>query len=116
VGLSELADRVGAWAVFALAWAVWPGLIGVFLYRAVTYTYRLTDRAVLADFGFFSSPTKPIALTDVISVVVGGGLISRWLDVGWVEVRTKEQTLRMSGVRHPEALAEKIRSAVNSAQ
>ena len=116
VGLSELADRVGAWAVFALAWAVWPGLIGVFLYRAITYTYRLTDRAVLADFGFFSPPIKPIAHTDVMSVVVGGGPISRRLGVGWVEVSSKNQTLRMTGVRHPEAFAEKIRTAVRAVQ
>jgi uncharacterized membrane protein YdbT with pleckstrin-like domain len=112
VGLSELADRVGALAVFALAWAVWPGLLAVFLYRTVTYTYRLTDRAVLVDFGFFSKRMPPIDLSDVISVTFGGGLMARWLGVGWVELKTKGQTLRMSGVRNPASFAEKIRKAV----
>jgi membrane protein YdbS with pleckstrin-like domain len=114
VGLSELADSVGALAVFALAWAVWPGLLAVFLYRTVTYTYRLTDRTVLVDFGFFSPRIEPIALSEVSSVAVGGGSLSRWLGVGWVELRTKGQTLRMSGVRHPEAFAERIRKAIET--
>jgi hypothetical protein len=64
------------------------------------------------DFGFFSSRIEPIAHSDVISVTVGGGLLSGWLGVGWVELRTKGQTLRMSGVRHPEAFAERIRKAI----
>src|SRR5690348_16626494 len=50
--LSALADRVGALAVFAPVWCVWLGLGAVYLYRAATYTYRLTDSAVLVDFGF----------------------------------------------------------------
>jgi membrane protein YdbS with pleckstrin-like domain len=113
-GLSELADRAGALAVFALAWAVWPGLLAVFLYRTVTYTYRLTDRAVLVDFGFLSSPTQPINLAEVISVSVRGGFMTRWLGVGRVELRTKNQTLGMSGVRHPELFAMEIRSAAGA--
>jgi hypothetical protein len=112
VDLSELADRVGAWAVFALAWAVWPGIVIVFLYRTVTYTYRLTDRAVLADFGFLLGPVQPIPLVDVVGVAIGGRWMVRWLGVGWVEVRTKDRSLRMTGVRDPVAFAEKIRVAI----
>src|SRR5262245_6400848 len=63
--LSELADRVGALTVFALAWAVWPAVGAVFLYRTVTYTYRLTDRVVLVEFGFLSRPVPPIPLAEV---------------------------------------------------
>jgi hypothetical protein len=111
VDMSEFVDRVGALAVFALVWAVWPGLLAVFLYRTVTYTYRLTDRVVLVDFGFFSLPVAPIALADAIEVIVGSGWMTRWLGVGWVEVRTKDRSLRMTGVRHPAAFAEKIRIA-----
>ena len=112
VDLSEFADRVGALAVFALAWAVWPGLLAAFLYRTVTYTYRLTDRAVLVDFGFFSRPVPQIVLTDVVEVKVGGGWMARRLGVGCVEVQTKNRSLRLPGVRHPAAFAEKIRTAV----
>lgn len=110
-GLSELADRAGALAVFALAWAVWPGLLTVILYRTVTFTYRLTDRKLLLDFGIFSARTEPIALNEVIVVVVGGGVFGRWLGVGWLEVRTKGQSWHMTGVRTPQVFADKIRAA-----
>src|SRR5262245_57686922 len=50
-GISDLAERVGATVVFALAWGVWPALAVVFLYRTVTFTYRLTDRSLLVDYG-----------------------------------------------------------------
>src|SRR5262245_55766374 len=86
--LSAFADRVGALVVFALAWAVWPGLFAIFLYRTVTYTYRLTDRAVLVDFGFLFHPVAPIGLAEVVGVAAGCGWLTRWLGVGWVEVRT----------------------------
>jgi hypothetical protein len=111
-GLSELADRVGALAVYALAWAVWPGLASVFLYRTVMYTYRLTDWAVLVDFGYFSSPVQPVALMDAVAVEVGTMGMASWLGVGWVEVRTKHRSIRMTGVRHPEEFAERIRTAM----
>src|SRR5579859_5465306 len=69
--LSELADRVGGLAVFALAWGVWPALATVYLYRAATYTYRLTDRAVLVDFGFWHPPVPPVWLREVTEVRTG---------------------------------------------
>jgi hypothetical protein len=110
--LSELADRVGALAVFALAWCVWPAIATVYLYRAVTYTYRLTDRAVLIDFGFWHRPVAPVWLREVTGVRAGAGWVDRLLGVGWVEVQTPERVVRLIGVRHVEAFAEEIRAAV----
>lgn len=109
--LSAFADRVGALAVFALGWAVWPGLIAVLLYRTITYTYRLTDRALLIDFGFLARPVLPIALVDVVEVVAGGGWLARGLGVGWVEVRTADRAVRMTGIRNPTRFTEQIRAA-----
>jgi hypothetical protein len=109
--LSALADRVGALAVFALAWCVWPGLVAVYLYRAATYTYRLTDRAVLVDFGFRYRPVAPVWLRDVTQVTAGGGWMQRVLGVGWVEVRTVGHAVQLVGVRYPELFAERIREA-----
>jgi membrane protein YdbS with pleckstrin-like domain len=111
-GWSESADRLGAPAVFALVWCVWPALGALYLYRAVTYSYRLTDRAVLTDFGFRHRPVPPVWLRQVESVRTGAGRLSAALGVGWVEVRTADRVVRLVGVRHPEALAEAIRRAI----
>lgn len=107
--LSELADRAGVLAVFALAWCVWPALIMVFLYRTVTYTYRVTDRAVLVDFGFWHLPVPPVWLNEVAEVRAGAGFLGRVLGVGWVEVQTASRTVRLIGVRNPDEVAERIR-------
>jgi len=109
--LSGLADRVGALALFVIAWGVWPGLGAVFLYRTVTFTYRLTDRAVLIDFGLWYPPVPPVLLTEIQEVRTGAGWFSRLLGVGWVELTIATGTVRMTGVRHPEAFAEQIRAA-----
>jgi hypothetical protein len=109
--LSELADRLGALALFAIAWGVWPAVATVYLYRAITYTYRLTDRAVLIDFGFWHRPVPPVLLRDITEVRTGAGWLSRLLGVGWVELRTADRVVRLVGVRHPETLAEQIRAA-----
>jgi uncharacterized membrane protein YdbT with pleckstrin-like domain len=110
--LSDLADRPGSLVIFALAWGVWPALASVFLYRTVTFTYRLTDRALLVDFGFLSRPVPPIALGEVTTVVIGGGWVVRRFGVGWIEVRTADRVLRLPGVRDPALFAVAIRDAV----
>src|SRR5437660_357158 len=69
--LSWLADRAGALAVFGLAAAVWPGLLVMLVYRTTTYTYRLTDRAVLIDRGFRHRPEPPVWLTEITAVETG---------------------------------------------
>jgi membrane protein YdbS with pleckstrin-like domain len=114
--LSAFADTVGDWAIFLLAWAVWPALTVAFLYRTVLYTYRLTDGAVLAEFGFFSRPIAPVPLKHVTAVVVGGGWLLRQLGVGWVEVRTADRAVRLRGVRNPSHFAEQIRTARAASQ
>jgi len=113
--ISVLTDRAGAWVVFALAWGVWPALVGVFLYRTITLTYRLTDRAVLVDFGMLYRPVPAIPVAEITTVVVGGWWLMRWLGVGWVEVRTATRLVRLAGVRHPQVFAEKLRAAITVA-
>lgn len=108
--LSALAERLGALAMFALAWGVWPVVAAAYLYRCVTYTYRLTDRAVHADFGFAFRPVPPVPLREVVSVRVAAGPLGRALGVGRVEVLTATRVLRLPGVRHPGALADRIRA------
>jgi hypothetical protein len=114
--LSDFADRVGTLVVFVLAWAVWPALVAIFLYRTVTYTYRLTDRALVIDFGFLASPIHSVALVDVTAVVTCRGWFARRFGVGWVEVRARDQAIRLRGVRKPELFALAIRGAVAKAK
>jgi hypothetical protein len=115
--ISHLADRIGSWTMFALAWAVWPAIVAVFLYRTVTHTYRLTDRAVLVDFGPLSRPVAPVLLKDVAAVVTGGGWLGRRVGVGWVEVREASgRAVRLKGLRKPLLFAEKVREAVAAAR
>lgn len=107
--LSGLADRAGALAVFGMALAVWPGLLAVLLYRAVTYTYRLTDRAVLIDRGPLARPEPPVRLAELTGVTAGAGWLGRRLGVGWVTLAAGGRTVRLTGVRCPGAFAEQIR-------
>lgn len=114
--LSELTDRLGALAVFALAWCVWPGIAAVYVYRTVTYTYRVTNRAVLIDFGFWHKPVPPLWLNQIVEVRAGAGWVSRLFGVGWVEVRTSNDVVCLVGVRNPSDFAKQIHSACEAAK
>lgn len=111
--LSGFANRTGALAVYALVLAVWPGVLAAAVYRAVTYTYRLTDRALLVDRGLFFRPEPPVWLADVTAVVSGAGWLGRRLGVGWVRVTTADgRVVSLTGVRDPGAFAIELRDAV----
>jgi membrane protein YdbS with pleckstrin-like domain len=112
--LSVLAERVGGLVVFGLAWAIWPGLVAVFLYRTVTHTYRLTDRALLVDRGFLSRPIQPVPLEQVQSVTVECRWLARRLRIGSLEVRAGERIVRLPGVHNPSEFAFRMREAVQA--
>jgi membrane protein YdbS with pleckstrin-like domain len=115
-GLSDFADQAGSLVLFGLAWTAWFAFVAVFLYRTVTYTYRLTDRSLLVEFGFLSPPVPAIPLVEVSTVVYGGSWLARGLGVGWVEVRTADRAVRLIGVRKPEVFALAIRAAIERAK
>lgn len=104
--LSGLADRMGTLAVFVLAWAVWPLLAALFFYRTVTYTYRLTDRALLVDFGFWHPYEPPLLLEEIGQVVIRWGVFGRYLGIGTVEIQATNRRLVLPGIRHPEIFVE----------
>lgn len=112
---SALAERVGVLAVFVLAWATFVLVAAAYLYKCVTYTYRLTERAVHADFGPWFRPVPPLDLPAVREVLVRAGPLARLLGVGSVEVRSAGRVLRLPGVRNPAALADLIRAGLPSA-
>lgn len=109
--LSEFVHRAGVLAVYAMALAVWPGLLAVLIYRAVTHTYRLTDRAVLIDRGPLSRPEPPVWLNEVGDVTSGAGWVGRQLGVGWVELTAGGREVRLNGIRNPAGFAKQIRAA-----
>ena len=114
--LSDLVDRVGALALYGLVLAVWPGLLVILLYRAITYTYRLTDRAVLVDRGFRNPPEAPIWLVDVTEVRSGATWFGQRVGVGWVRVvTTGGRAVQLTGVRDPPQFAASVRDAVAQA-
>ncbi|MFO0824253.1 MAG: hypothetical protein U0792_14260 [Gemmataceae bacterium] len=108
---SHFVDLVGEWTTFAFVWGAWPAVLLVFLYRTVTYTYRLTDEAVFVDYGPIFAPVPPVLLVSIDAVEVGGGWIAQVLKVGSVELQAGGRALRLNGVWRPEAFASKIRSA-----
>jgi membrane protein YdbS with pleckstrin-like domain len=106
--LSGLANHLGALAVFALAWGVWPLLAALLFYRTVTYTYRLTDRAVVVDFGFWHPYQPPLPLNEIRQVVVRRGAFGRFLGIGTVEIHTASRRLILPGVRHPDTFVQRL--------
>jgi membrane protein YdbS with pleckstrin-like domain len=109
------AEEVGAIVYYLLALAVWPLLVLRLAYRMVTYTYRLTDRAVLVDFGSRNPPVPPVPLADVTGVATAAGWLGRLLGVGDVTLTAGPRVVTLVGVRRPEAFAALVRTAAKSA-
>jgi len=110
--LLDFAERAGALAVYAMVLAVWLGLLGMLLYRSVTYTYRLTDRAILTDRGSFNRPEPPVWLAELAGVEVVAGWLGRQLHVGRVVLREAGgREVLLTGVRNPTDFADAIRDA-----
>jgi membrane protein YdbS with pleckstrin-like domain len=107
---SDLADRVIALAFYVMTIALWPALLSTLVYRMVTYTYRLTDRQILVDWGFRQHPEAPVKLDERCDVDVQVGWLGRTLGVGNVILRTSgERVVKLKGVRSPDAFAAAIR-------
>ncbi|HEX4607639.1 MAG TPA: hypothetical protein VH092_05475 [Urbifossiella sp.] len=111
--VTDLPDRLAALAVYASVLAVWPTVLGLAAYRAVVRTYRLTDRAVLVDWGPLARPEPPVWLDELAGVRRGAGPVGRWLGIGWVELREKSgRVLRLTGVRDPAGFAAAVEALV----
>jgi membrane protein YdbS with pleckstrin-like domain len=109
---SDFTDRAIALAFYAMTLAVWPVLLSTLVYRMVTYTYRLTDRAVLVDWGFRHLPEAPVKLAGLRGVAVQVGRLGRRFGVGRVILHAAdERMVTLKGVRAPETFAMAIREA-----
>lgn len=110
-----LPDRLATLAVYASVLAVWPAVLGLAAFRAVVRTYRLTDGAVLIDWGPLARPEPPVWLADLTGVRSGAGALGRRLGVGWVELREKSgRVVRLTGVRDPAGFAAAVENEVKA--
>jgi uncharacterized membrane protein YdbT with pleckstrin-like domain len=111
--LSSSAHRIAAIGAYVAALVGSSLLVTALLYRAVTYTYRLTDRAVLIDKGYFSLYQPPIWLDEIAEVATRASWIGERLGIGRVFITTAAgQTIRMTGVRDPQEFARLIREEI----
>lgn len=109
--LSALAEQLGLLFIYVPLAVIWGVLIGVGLYRSITYTYRLTDHALLVDRGFRWPPEPLAPLQDIVDVQARTDFPGRWFNVGRVMVATTEgRRIEMTGVHAPAAFAESIRA------
>jgi membrane protein YdbS with pleckstrin-like domain len=107
-------DDVSAAVVpYAIVLALWPSLLCLTLYRAITYTYRITDRALLVDRGFLNRPEPPLWLKDVNKVESGAGRLGHLLGIGWLKVTTTAgHEVTLSALHHPEAIAKLLNELI----
>jgi len=109
-------DRLTALAVYGSVLLVWAVVLAVAAYRVVVRTYRLTDRAILVDWGPFVDRESPVWFSNVSAVRSGAGRLGRVLGVGWVELREATgRVVRLTGVRDPAGFAAEVERLVRAA-
>lgn len=108
-------DFLDAILTYVLVLVIWPVLLFVAVYRAVTYTYRITDRALLVDRGFLNRPITPLAYSEMTQVEHGGHPVHTWLGIGWVRVSMADgRVVRLPALRDPAAFAAVLRERLSS--
>lgn len=94
---------------------VWSLVLGIAAYRSIVRTYRLTDRAILVDWGPFVDREAPVWFTNVLAVRSGAGWIGQRFGVGWVELHEATgRVVRLTGVRDPAGFAAQVQALVSA--
>lgn len=107
--LSRFAEEVGSLVLFLPVVLMWSVVVALLLYRTITYTYRLTDRAILVDRGFRWPPESPVWLSDIQEVRAKYSTLGRCLGVGGVDIlAVSGRTVKLTGVRDPLGFADAI--------
>jgi hypothetical protein len=88
--------------------AVWLDKLFRFAWRCLSINYRLTTRRLYRDRGFRNPADGVLDLADIIRVDVERDAWSRWIGIGAIVVQGISSTLRLEGVRDPDAPAELI--------
>lgn len=99
-------EFLSAVLTYLLVLVIWPALLFVAAYRSVTYTYRLTDRALLVDRGFLHRPVPPLPYGDIAKIEHGASPVYSWLGVGWVVVSMSDgREVKLRSLRNPRDFA-----------
>ena len=107
-------DYTAAIVPYVIVLVLWPGLLAAPLYRAITYTYRITDRALFVDRGFLNPPQPVVSFKEIAGVEHGANWLGRWLGVGWVTVHCADgRSWKLSGLRHPAEFAADLNHAIH---
>ncbi len=106
-------DLTDALVTFVIVLVLWPALLFVAIYRSVTYTYRITNSALLVDLGFLDSPMLPFRYAEIAKVEHGASWLSARLDIGWVRITTADgRIVKLLALRAPAAFADQIRQRI----
>ncbi len=107
-----LDSHVSAFVFYALAIVIWPVLLLSLIYRMITYTFRLTNRGMLVDWGFRHLPEPPLLFGELLTVEVAVSRLDRLLGLGKLQLRCQSgRVVLLKGVREPEGFASAIRTA-----
>jgi len=104
-------DFIDGLVPYLIVLGIWPALLGLALYRAITYTYHLTDKALLVDFGPLHRPVPPVWFPELANVESGANWLHSRLGIGWVRITGGDgRTVRLPAVRDAAAFAALLQS------
>lgn len=110
---NELLDALIAYLIVLV---LWPTLLFVAVYRAVTYTFRITDRALVVDRGFLHGPILPLPYAGIAKVEHGDNWIHALLNIGWVRATMADgRSVKMPSLRDPAGFAALLRARAAAA-
>jgi membrane protein YdbS with pleckstrin-like domain len=102
--------RYVQWTIWGLAGAVWLVQSFRWSHRVFGTSYRLTTHRLLIDHGHWWPCNLAIRLDEIQEVTTVSNALTPWTKIGRVVIRTARETKIMEGVRHPEEVAQRIRS------
>ena len=110
-------DLIDALITYFIVLILWPVLLFISMYRAITYTYRITDRALLVDRGPLHRPQAPMPYGEMTAIEHGRSWLSSLLDVGWVRVTMADgRRVYLRSLGAPETFAAVLRKRSTAAK
>jgi hypothetical protein len=118
--LADWLDLPEDWTVFVRFWLIligWTAAGLVWTYRAASFVYRLTPSHLYIDFGMLYRPVRPVALSQVTSIVCRAWILRRLFRVGSIIIHAHDRSpVRLRGIFRPELFATAIQEAVDRAR